>query len=143
MRPESRNEYQAWLWGELLLAGLLGVALAPTLAFEWLFVPALGAASIAFAITGNSTLQLSSSEEMRGRVMSLYSIAFLGSTPIGGPIVGWIGEHLGPRLALAGGGVIALLTGLVAASALGILRRPSRPPREAAFEAATLSRRPR
>ena len=63
--------------------------------------------------TANSTLQLTSRPNMRGRVMALYGIVFLGTTPIGAPIAGWVGEHLGPRVAFAGGGLIALATGLV------------------------------
>jgi hypothetical protein len=50
---------------------------------------------------------------MRGRVMALYGIVFLGTTPFGAPVAGWVGEHLGPRVAFAGGGVIALAAGLV------------------------------
>jgi MFS family permease len=106
---------------------LLGVAfgalsaalgLAPGLVVALIVVPFLGAAGIAFAITGNSTLQLTASKELRGRVMALYSVVFLGSTPIGGPIAGWVGQHLGPRVGLIGGGIIALIAGLAAAAAL-------------------------
>jgi MFS family permease len=50
--------------------------------------------------------------------MSLYTVVFLGSTPIGGPIAGWVGEHIGARVGLAAGGAIAIATGLVALSAL-------------------------
>ena len=92
----------------------IGLALAPTLPVAWTLLPVLGGVSIAFAITGNSTLQLTAAEEMRGRVMSLYSVIFLGSTPIGGPIAGVVGEHLGPRVGLIGGGVIAAVTGALA-----------------------------
>ena len=45
---------------------------------------------------------------MRGRVMALYAIAFLGSTPIGGPIVGWISQQYGPRIGFAVGGIAAI-----------------------------------
>jgi MFS family permease len=89
------------------------VALAPTLHVAVVGMIPLGVASIVFFITANSTLQLSSRPDMRGRVMALYGIVFLGSTPIAAPIAGWVGEHLGARVGLAGGGVIALLTGLV------------------------------
>jgi len=57
----------------------------------------------------NTTIQLTASNEMRGRVMALYTVAFMGTTPIGGPIVGYIGQALGGRAALAVGGVAALL----------------------------------
>jgi MFS family permease len=89
------------------------VAFAPTLDVAVVAMLPLGVASVVFFVTSNSTLQLSSRPEMRGRVMALYGIVFLGSTPIAGPIAGWVGEHLGARAGFAGGGVIALATGLV------------------------------
>jgi MFS family permease len=89
----------------------LVVAFAPTAQSAFVAMVALGAATIVFLITANSTLQLTAPPEMRGRVMALYGIVFLGSTPIGGPIAGWVGEHLGPRAGLAGGGLIAVVTG--------------------------------
>lgn len=91
-------------------------ALAPTAALATLALVAVGASSIWFLATGNAILQLSSSAAMRGRVMALWSVAFLGSTPIGGPIIGWVAEHAGPRWALALGGAAA-----VAAAAMGAL----------------------
>ena len=56
----------------------------------------LGAAAVTFAATINSTLQLAVAPEMRGRVMALYSVVFLGSTPIGGPLAGWLSAGLRP-----------------------------------------------
>src|SRR3954452_16034946 len=116
--------------------GVLGilVALAPTLAVAYVLVIPLGAVGIAFAITGNSTLQLLSSPELRGRVMALYTVVFLGSTPIGGTVAGWVGQHLGPRVGLAGGGVIAIVAGLAAVPSLKELRTaaPTVPEDEAA-----------
>ena len=98
------------------LSALLG--LAPTLPVAWMLMPLLGAAVIGFMITGNATLQLNASPDLRGRVMALYTVIFLGSTPIGGPIAGWVGEHLGPRVGIVGGAVIAILAGLWASSAI-------------------------
>jgi MFS family permease len=100
-----------------LSAAVVGIvtilaALSPTLHVAVFAMVPLGMATIVFFITANSTLQLTAKPQMRGRVMALYGIVFLGSTPIGGPIAGWVGEHLGPRVGLAGGGVIALVTGL-------------------------------
>ena len=89
------------------------VAFAPTLDVAVLSMLPLGVASIVFFVTANSTLQLTSRPDMRGRVMALYGIVFLGTTPFGAPMAGWVGEHLGPRIAFAGGGVIALTAGLV------------------------------
>jgi predicted MFS family arabinose efflux permease len=96
--------------------GTLSVLLAasPAPAYAAVLMPALGAAFIAFAITGNATLQLTSSDAMRGRVMALYSVVFLGSTPLGGPIAGWIGEHLGAPFGLAASGAVAIGAGVVA-----------------------------
>jgi MFS family permease len=89
------------------------VAFAPTLDVAVLMMVPLGVASIIFFVTANSTLQLTARPEMRGRVMALYGIVFLGTTPIGAPIAGWVGQHANPRIALAAGGMVALVTGLV------------------------------
>jgi len=82
----------------------------------------VGAASITFISLGNATLQLGSAPEMRGRVMALWGVAFMGSTPVGGPLVGWIAEQLGPRYGLGLGGLAALLSGLLVYHRLA--RRP-------------------
>jgi MFS family permease len=110
------------------LTALLAATAAPLFAFA--LMPLLGGIAIAFAITGNSTLQLESSARMRGRVMSLYSVIFLGSAPIGGPIAGWIAQWLGSRAGLAMGAVAAAATGLWLLSRLG--EQAGRPPREEA-----------
>jgi MFS family permease len=90
-------------------ATVLLTAVAPTLPLALLALVAVGFCSIGFTSLGNATLQLTSSAEMRGRVMALWTVAFLGSTPIGGPVIGAIGEHVGPRWALALGGIAAVL----------------------------------
>ncbi|MGI9023916.1 MAG: MFS transporter [Acidimicrobiales bacterium] len=100
----------AIVFGVLLLAA----AVAPTLALELVALVAIGAASIGFLTLGNATLQLTTAPEMRGRVMALWAVAFLGSTPIGGPVVGWIGQNLGPRYAVGVGGLAALAAGVLA-----------------------------
>ena len=64
---------------------ILLAALAPSLAAETVAMFAMGAAAFAFIAVANTTIQLTSAPEMRGRVMALYAIAFLGSTPVGGP----------------------------------------------------------
>jgi MFS family permease len=88
-------------------------AAAPSLPLAMLALVPLGFTSVTFAATINSTLQLGARPEMRGRVMALYSVVFLGSTPIGGPIVGWLAEVAGPRagLVLAGCAAIAAAVG--------------------------------
>jgi len=88
-------------------------AAMPNLATEAVILAALGASAVTFGAAVNSTLQLAVSPEMRGRVMALYTVVFLGSTPIGGPLVGWISEAYDPRIALA----LASVSGLVAAAA--------------------------
>jgi predicted MFS family arabinose efflux permease len=93
---------------------MLGAAVAPTLRWEVLLIALCGGVAITFMATANATLQLGSRADMRGRVMALYMVLFVGSTPIGGPIVGWIGEHGGPRWSLAVGGVAGLLGAVVA-----------------------------
>ncbi len=90
-------------------ATVMAAALAPTLALTAVLMLLVGACSVTFLSLGNSTLQLESEPSMRGRVMSLWSVAFLGSTPIGGPLVGLIGSSFGARYALGIGGVAALV----------------------------------
>jgi MFS family permease len=80
----------------------------PTLMLSVLFLFFAGLFSINFISLGNTTLQLESKPEMRGRVMSFWTMAFLGSTPIGGPIIGWIGEKYGARWGLSVGGLAAI-----------------------------------
>jgi MFS family permease len=99
-------------------AAQLGAAVAPTEWAQLLVLVPLGAASVTFAAGVNSSLQLAAGE-MRGRVMALYSVVFLGSTPIGAPLVGALAEQFGPRWGLVVGGVAALVTAAVAAVAYG------------------------
>jgi MFS family permease len=84
------------------------VAVAPTVELQLLALVPLGAVTVTFAAGVNSSLQLAVEPAMRGRVMALYSIVFLGSTPIGAPLVGWIAEVAGPRAGLVVGAVAAL-----------------------------------
>jgi len=86
--------------------------LAPNLPLELAALAFAGGASISFMSTGNSTLQLSAAPEMRGRVMSLWFVAFQGSTPIGGPIVGYLMAVAGARAGLGLGAVTCLLVAL-------------------------------
>ena len=95
------------------------LAAAPGLLVVWILLPALGFVGTGFAITGNSTLQLTSAPEFRGRVMAIYTVIFLGSTPIGAPLAGWVAQHLGARTGFLGGGIIALVAGAVGLVALG------------------------
>jgi MFS family permease len=78
----------------------LVAAIAPSVPLEAAALIPLGAASVTFAAGVNSSLQLDSDPAMRGRVMALYSMVFLGSTPIGGPLAGWLSQAIDPRAAL-------------------------------------------
>jgi MFS family permease len=94
----------------------LVASVAPTLWLFALLLLPIGVASILFIATANSTLQLNSSPVMRGRVMALYALVFLGSAPLGAPVVGWVSEALGARAGLALGGLASLGTAVVAAA---------------------------
>jgi MFS family permease len=91
-------------------------ALAPNLPLELVALGAVGFASVTFLAMGNSTLQLATDPQMRGRVMALWSVAFLGSTPIGGPLIGWITAVSGARVGLGVGALSCFL-----AAGLGLL----------------------
>jgi hypothetical protein len=99
-------------WGIAITAA----ALAPNMPVELIAMAFVGYGSITFNSLAKTSLQLAAKPEMRGRVMALWALAWLGSTPIGGPIVGWIGQEAGARWALIVGGVATLACGLVALS---------------------------
>ena len=92
-------------------------ALAPTLPLEMLALGALGICSVTFAAGINSGLQLAAEPEMRGRVMAVYAIVFLGSTVVGGPITGWLGEAVSPRAPLLAAGLAGFAVALGAYAA--------------------------
>lgn len=100
---------------------LAGVAASPNVVVAGVLLALAGAASVTFTSTTNSALQLRADPMVRGRVMALYVVAFLGTTPIGGPIVGWVGEVAGPRWAIAIGAIACALAALLAAR---VLARP-------------------
>jgi len=107
----------------VLAAAAFGAAmalatLAPSLAFELIALALAGAASISFMSTGNSTLQLGAEPSMRGRVMALWFVAFQGSTPIGGPIVGWVMAFAGARAGLGLGAITCIAVAVVGAALL-------------------------
>jgi MFS family permease len=98
--------------GVVFGGAILAVALSPTTAVALAMLVPMGATSIAFVATNNATLQLRADPAMRGRVMSLNAIAFLGSTPIGAPLLGYISDVSNPRVALVAGGVATLLASI-------------------------------
>jgi MFS family permease len=89
------------------------VAIAPTLPVAIVACALTGAASIAFLTTGNSTIQLASEPDYRGRVTALWSMALVGSTPIGSPIIGALSDAAGPRYALGLGAVACLAAAVI------------------------------
>ena len=105
--------------------GLLALLAAgvPQLWMELPVLALLGAATVTFAASTNSYLQLEVRPDMRGRVMALYSIVFLGSTPIGGPLTGWLSEQYDPRVALVLAGLSGLCAAWVARRVLGRIER--------------------
>ncbi|HSK56916.1 MAG TPA: MFS transporter [Jiangellales bacterium] len=121
--------------GAAVTFGLLEIAagLMPT---YWLFAASLipvGMAALTFITTANAYVQTSVAPAVRGRVMALYLMVFMGGTPLGAPIVGWVGEQFGARWSVSGGGAIALAGTLVATAVMarrtGVvvqLRRPLR-----------------
>ncbi|MEO6702134.1 MAG: MFS transporter [Jatrophihabitantaceae bacterium] len=98
------------LAGAMPSFGLTALALIPA-----------GLAMITMAQAANSTVQLGVEPTMRGRVMGLYILCFMGGTPVGAPIVGWVAEAFGPRWGMVGGGLICLLATLLIAA--GLARR--------------------
>ena len=96
---------------------MLATAVARTVFLPCVLLVAVGVAVMLFLATANTTLQLNSDPAMRGRVMALYGLLFLGSTPVGGPLLGWISEQWGPRTGLALGGVASLVAALAAVGA--------------------------
>jgi MFS family permease len=103
-------------------------ALAPNLALELAALAFAGAASISFMSTGNSTLQLAAEPSMRGRVMSLWFVAFQGSTPIGGPIIGVVMAVFGARAGLGLGAVTCAAAAVLGIAAMRRERRVSGKP---------------
>jgi len=93
-----------------ITSGLL--ALMPSYPLFVIACIPVGFASLTMLTAANATLQLSTAPAMRGRVMSLYMIVFLGATPIGSPFVGWVGEYVGPRWSIGVGSISALLVAL-------------------------------
>jgi MFS family permease len=122
-RPRARALCLAAIgWGIAILAA----AVAPSMALELAALVFVGYGSITFNSLAKTTMQMTAMPEMRGRVMALWALAWMGSTPIGGPIVGWAGQAIGARWALVIGGLATLACGVLALPALTrIDRRPA------------------
>ena len=110
--------------GTALAFGVLEVAagLMPTFwSFLALLVPT-GFALLMFTTTANSATQLGVGQAVRGRVMGLYMLVFLGGAPLGSPLVGWAAEQFGARMSLIAGGVVSALAAVIAALLLARAR---------------------
>lgn len=105
---------------------MLVVSAMPSILLVYVLMPLVGAASVTVVALSNTTLQLHSDPRLRGRVMALFSIAMIGTTPIGGPIVGAVAEHSNPRVAIALGGVAAIAAAMFGWSQLSERSLPLR-----------------
>jgi MFS family permease len=112
----SRTGMRMLVWAALAF-GVLEAATA-LMPFYWSFLVLLvptGLAVISFSTLANSSIQLTTSAEMRGRVMGIYMLVFLGGAPLGAPLTGWVAEQFGTRIAMLAGAVISIgATGVVA-----------------------------
>jgi MFS family permease len=114
-KPGSRTLCVAAIgWGIAILAA----AFAPSLPLELVALVFVGYGSITFNSFAKTSLQLAAKPTMRGRVMALWALAWLGSTPVGGPIVGWIAQETSARWSLVVGGAATLVCGIAAFPAL-------------------------
>ncbi|WP_228266737.1 MFS transporter [Ornithinimicrobium ciconiae] len=95
-REKPRLRYLLIAMGLFALCTLF-VGLAPNFLFYTLMLIPTGLAALTVMVTANSMIQLSVAPEVRGRVMALYMAVFMGGTPVGSPVIGWIGETFGPR----------------------------------------------
>lgn len=107
------------LLGAAALFGVLEIAAAFSPSF-WLFAALLvpiGMVGLTVNVTANSSVQMATDPVMRGRVMSLYMMVFVGGTPVGAPVVGWITDTYGVRAGMAPGGAVAA----IAAVTIGLI----------------------
>jgi MFS family permease len=102
---------------------MLLLAITPNVPFTYAIGILVGVSSITFMTTSTAIMQLRSDPSMRGRVLALQAIVFLGSTPIGGPILGWVSEHFGARAGVVIGGVAAIIAGVYGVHAVSTERR--------------------
>ena len=115
-----------WLaWAALAYGGALTLlAAAPNLPLAVAAAVPVGLTGVLLLSGANSSLQLSAAPAMRGRVNALFAMVFLGSTPLGGPLAGWVAEHFGARAGLLLGAVAAAAAG---GAALARRRRDGAP----------------
>jgi MFS family permease len=108
-------------------AAMLLLAVTPNVPFTYPIGMLVGISSITFMTTSTAISQLRADPSMRGRVLALQSIVFLGSTPIGGPILGWVCQHFGARIGVVIGGVSAIVAGVYGMRAVRVRAEADRP----------------
>jgi MFS family permease len=99
---------------------MLLLAVTPNVSFAYPIGILVGISSITFMTTSTAIVQLRSDPSMRGRVLALQAMVFLGSTPIGGPILGYVCEHFGARSGVAIGGLSAIVAGVYGMRAIRV-----------------------
>jgi len=114
-------------------AAILVCAFAPFLGLACAALLFVGWASVSFIAIGNSTIQLSAEPSMRGRVLALWQVAFQGTTPVGGPAIGWIIALTDPRIGLAVGGA-SCFAAAIGGVVLARRYRRARPPKAMQLE---------
>jgi MFS family permease len=115
-QPRIRSN---WFFGSAVVLGVsgLGVAWAPSIWVAYIISIPLGAGGAAFIAALNAISQQESPPDMRGRLLALGAVAFLGTTPIGAPITGWIADHISAEWSLAYGSIIAIVAAALGAEA--------------------------
>ncbi|MEA5153388.1 MFS transporter [Raineyella sp.] len=103
--------------------GMAGLTVAPSYAVYLGLLVLVGVTSLTVMTSANATIQLSVDPAMRGRVMALYMMVFMGGTPVGAPLIGWVGAQFGARATLGAG---AVATGIATLAALWVLLRSRR-----------------
>jgi MFS family permease len=141
----SERPRQGFLIGSSVVFGALTVVsgLMPSYwSFAVLLVPT-GAAALVFSVANNSFVQLGVDPQMRGRVMALYFMCFLGGTPIGAPVIGWVANRFGAPWGLILGGGVCVVAGVTigvvlarrraTSAAPGVASEPDQPVQESSW----------
>ena len=117
-------------------ASMLLLAVTPNVPFTYPIGICVGFSSISFMTTSTAIVQIRSNPSMRGRVLALQAMVFLGSTPIGGPILGYVSQHFGPRTGVAIGGVAAIVAGVYGRRAIRVRGEATSPVTDATMATA-------
>jgi MFS family permease len=118
-----------------MAASVAALALAPNAPLAMVATAAVGFCGIFLLSGSNALVQLRADPAMRGRVLALFSMVFLGSTPLGGPIIGWISETFNPRVGVAVGSAAAVAVAVWATRRVRRLSQATRPVQEDAVTA--------